>query len=77
MADETKVQATERSESAKGAAKYSGISGILAGAIVVILGWSLTFVGVKMPYEVAVAFTSIFGFIINITLARSGIISEE
>lgn len=77
MADETKVQATERSESAKGAAKYSGISGTLAGAIVVILAWLLTYAKVIVPTEVVVAMTVIFSFAINIALARSGIISEE
>ena len=77
MADETKIEQTERTGKAISAAKYNGISGTLAGAIVVILAWLLTFAKIIMPSEVGVALTVIFSFAINITLARSGIISEE
>lgn len=77
MADETKVQATERTGDAINAAKYNGVSGTLGGAIVVIFAWLLTYVRVIVPTEVVVALTVIFSFAINIALARSGIISEE
>lgn len=76
MADETKVQATTRSENAVSAAKYNGISGTLGGAIVVILAWLLTYAKIIMPSEVGVALTVILSFIINIALARSGVISD-
>ena len=59
------------------AAKYNGISGTLAGAVVVIVSWLLTFGKVVMPSEVGVALTVILSFAINIVLARSGVISSE
>lgn len=77
MADETKIEQTQRTERTIGAAKYSAISGTLGGAIVVIFAWLLTFVKVIMPSEVVVSLTVIFSFFINIILARTGIISEE
>ena len=77
MADETKIEQTTRTGKAVSAAKYSGISGTLAGAIVVIFAWLVTFAKIVMPSEVVVALTVILSFAINITLARSGIISEE
>lgn len=58
------------------AAKYSGISGALAGAFVVILAWLLTFAKIVMPTEVATALTVIFSFVINILMAKTGVISE-
>ena len=58
------------------AAKYSGISGALGGAVTVILVWILTFSKIDMPTDVATALTVIFSFGINIVLAKSGVISE-
>lgn len=58
------------------AAKYNGISGALGGSLVVIFAWLFTFGKVTMPSEVVAALTVIFSFVINIALAKSGIISE-
>jgi len=58
------------------AAKYSGISGALGGAFTVIFAWLLTFGKVQMPSEVVASLTVIFSFMVNIALAKSGIISE-
>jgi len=77
MVDETKTQQVVRTERAISAAKFNGISGTLGGAIVVISAWFLTFAKVSMPPEVTVALTVILSFVINIVLARTGIISEE
>lgn len=59
------------------AAKYSGISGALGGAFTVIFAWLLTFGKVNMPSEVVASLTVIFSFMVNIALAKSGIISTE
>jgi len=59
------------------AAKYSGISGALGGALTVIFAWLLTFGKVDMPSEVVASLTVIFSFMVNIALAKSGVISEE
>ena len=59
------------------AAKYSGVSGALGGALTVILAWLLTFWGIQMPTEVATALTVILSFSVNIVLARTGLISSE
>lgn len=75
--EETKIEQTERTGKAISAAKYNGISGTLAGALVVIFAWLLTFAKIVMPSEVIVSLTVILSFAINIFLARSGIISEE
>jgi hypothetical protein len=58
------------------AAKYSGISGALGGSFTIIFAWLLTFGNVDMPTEVTTALTVIFSFVINIALAKSGIISS-
>jgi len=59
------------------AAKYNGISGALGGSFVVIFAWLLTFGKIEMPTEVVAALTVIFSFVVNVSLAKSGIISNE
>lgn len=59
-----------------GAIKYSGVSGALGGALAVIFVWILTLAKLDVPNEVATSLTVIFSFVINIVLARTGVISE-
>lgn len=59
------------------AAKYSGISGAMGGALAVIFVWMLSLGHIVVPSEVTASFTVLFSFVINISLAKSGIISSE